>query len=349
MWNVIGQPKAVELLRYSLERGRLAHAYLFSGQPHVGKTTLAINLAQAVNCEQEAPPCGQCTSCLRIAAGKHADVQIIGRLSDNSSGDAGPRKEISIGQIRELQQAAALRPYEGKHRVFIIDGAEHLNEESANCLLKTLEEPPPDVLIILLAANDARLLPTIVSRCQRVELTPVPANSIEQELIENRQTEPGRAKLLSRLCRGGIGWAISASLDESLLQERSLRLNELQELAAASLDRRFDFAARLAAQFSRNRDSVEGVLRLWLDWWRDLLLVKEGCAELITNVDQEATLDQYSEDYSLADISQFIEAIRAALKQLEQNANPRLVLEVLMLSIPNRDKERIKRPGAQVH
>jgi DNA polymerase-3 subunit delta' len=348
MWNVIGQPKAVELLRYSLERGRLAHAYLFAGQPHVGKTTLAINLAQAVNCEQEPVPCGQCTSCLRIAAGKHADVQIIGRLSDNSSGDAGPRKEISIGQIRELQQAAALRPYEGKHRVFIIDGAEHLNEESANCLLKTLEEPPPDVLIILLAANDARLLPTIISRCQRVELTPVPVNTIEQELIENRQTEPDRAKILSRLCRGGIGWAISATVDERLLQERSLRLNELQELATASLVKRFDFAARLAAQFSKNRDSVEEVLRLWLDWWRDLLLVKEDCGDLITNADQEVTLVRHSEDYSLADIRQFIEAIRAALKQLEQNANPRLVLEVMMLSIPNRYEERIKRPGAQV-
>ncbi len=348
MWNVIGQPRAVELLRHSLDRGRIAHAYLFAGQPHVGKTTLAINLAQAMNCEQEARPCGQCGACLRIAAGKHADVQVIGRLSDNSSGEAGPRKEIGIGQIRELQQAAVLQPYEGKHRVFIIDGAEYLNEESANCLLKTLEEPPPSVLIILLAANDARLLPTIISRCQRVELHPVSVNTIEQELIEHRLIEPDKAKTLSRLCRGGIGWAISASLDDSLLQERSLRLNELQEIAAVSLDRRFDFANKLASQFNRNRDSAEEVLRLWLEWWRDLMLVREGCAELITNVDQEAALVRNSEYYSLSEIRHFIEAIRAALGQLEQNANPRLVLEVLMLSTPNREEERVKRPGAEV-
>jgi DNA polymerase-3 subunit delta' len=346
MCNVIGQPKAVELLRHSLESGRLAHAYLFVGQPHVGKTTLAINLAQALNCEQGIEPCGQCRSCLRIAAGKHADVQIIRRLPDTGSGEAGPKKEISIGQIRELQQAAGLQPYEGKHRVFIIDSAEHLNEESANCLLKTLEEPPPEVLIILLAANDARLLPTIVSRCQRVELLPVPANTIEQELVEHRQIEPDKARAFSRLCRGGIGWAISASLNERLPQERSLRLNELQELVTASLDKRFDFATKLAAQFNKNRDSVEGVLRLWLDWWRDLLLVKEGCAEFITNVDQWVTLVQHSESYNVAEIRHFIEAIRAALSQLEQNANPRLVLEVLMLSIPNREEERIKRPSA---
>jgi DNA polymerase-3 subunit delta' len=346
MWNVIGQPGALELLRHSLESDRLAHAYLFVGQPHVGKTTLATNLAQALNCEQGKQPCGQCAACLRIAAGKHADVQTIRRLPDASSGEAGPKKEIAIGQIRELQQAAALQPYEGKHRVFIIDGAEHLNEESANCLLKTLEEPPPQVLIILLTMNDVRLLPTIVSRCQRVELPPVPAQTIEQELIEHRQIEPDRAKVLSRLCRGGIGWAVSASLDDKLLQERSLRLAELQGLATAGLEQRFDFAAKLAAQFSRSRDSAEEILRIWLEWWRDLLLVKEGCTEFITNVDQEMTLHQQSQHYSLTEIRHFIEAVRAALGQLEQNANPRLVLEVLMLSIPNREEERTKRPSA---
>ncbi len=346
MWDVIGQPRAVELLRHSLESGRLAHAYLFVGPPHVGKTTLAINLAQALNCEHGEQPCGNCRSCLRIAAGKHADVQIIRRLPDTSSGEAGPRKEIAIGQIRELQQAAALQPYEGKHRVFIVDGAEHLNEESANCLLKTLEEPPPKVLIIMLTVNDVRLLPTISSRCQRVELLPVPAQIIQQELIEHRQIEPDKAGVLSRLCRGGIGWAISASLDDRLRQERSLRLAELQSLATASLEQRFDFAAKLAAQFNKSRDSVEETLRLWLEWWRDLLLVKEGCAEFITNVDQEVTLRQQSEYYSLTEIRHFIEAVRAASGQLEQNANPRLVLEVLMLSIPNGEEERIKRPSA---
>jgi DNA polymerase-3 subunit delta' len=145
---------------------------------------------------------------------------------------------------------------------------------------------------------------------------------------------------LSRLCRGGIGWAISALLDEKLLEERSLRLAELQGLATASLQQRFNFAARLANQFSKSRDSVEEILTLWLEWWRDLLLVKEGCVQFITNVDQEVTLHQQSEGYDLTETRDFIEAIRAASGQLEQNANPRLVLEVLMLSIPNREEEK---------
>lgn len=344
MWQVIGQTKAVELLRRSLDNGRLAHAYLFVGRPHVGKTTLAINLAQALNCEQGVQPCGQCRSCLRIAAGNHADVQVIRRSADANPGEAITKKEIGIAQIRELQRAASLQPYEGRQRVFIIDGAEYLNEESANCLLKTLEEPPPKVLFILLTVNEGRLLPTIVSRCQRVELSPLPAPVIEQALIEQWQTAPEKARVLSRLCHGGIGWAISASLDESLLQEHSQRLAELIALTAGTLDQRFAFAAKLATQFNKSRDSVEEMLGLWLEWWRDVLLVKEECAHFATNVDQEVTLHQYAQRYSLTEIRGFIEAIRAALQQLDQNANPRLVLEVLMLSIPSKSEKKDKVP-----
>jgi DNA polymerase-3 subunit delta' len=344
MWQVIGQSKAVELLRRSLESERLSHAYLFVGQPHVGKTTLAINLAQALNCEQEARPCGQCRSCLHIAAGNHPDVQLIGRLPGTEPGEAGIKKEISIAQIKEIQRSAGLQPYEGRHRVFIIDGAEYLNEDSANCLLKTLEEPPPKVLFILLTVNDGRLLPTIVSRCQRVELFPLPASVIEQALIEQWQVAPEKARVLSRLCRGSIGWAVSASRDESLVQERSQRLDELLGLNNASLDQRFAFAARLAAQFSKSRDSVEEALELWLGWWRDVLLTREECTQFIINIDRETVLRSHAECYSLAGIRGFMEAIREAVVQLGQNANPRLVLEVLMLSIPNKGEREDKVP-----
>src|SRR4030042_5183709 len=249
MWQVIGQDRAVDLLRRSLENGRLAHAYLFTGQPHCGKMTLGINLAQALNCENEERPCGECKSCLRITAGNHPDVQIIGRLSGADAGGGSSKKEISISQIRELQHFAALQPYEGKYRVYIVDGAEYQNEESANCLLKTLEEPPPNVLFILLAGNENRLLPTIVSRCQRVELFPLPASVIEKALVAHWQVAPEKARLLSRLCRGGIGWAVSALRDESLLEAHYQNLNSLLELTDARLQQRFSFAASLASQY----------------------------------------------------------------------------------------------------
>jgi len=343
MWQVIGQPGAVGLLKHSLDSGRLAHAYLFVGPAHAGKMFLAVNLAQALNCESDERPCGGCGPCRRIAAGTHADVQIIGRLPQAGSGEAGAKKEISIAQIRELQQAASLQPYEGRHRVFIIDGAEHLNEESANCLLKTLEEPPAGVVIVLITTSETRLLPTIISRCQRVQLVPVAPRAIEAEMIENRGVAPDRARLLSMVCRGGIGWAISAALDPGVYEARSSRLSGLTGLAGAALDVRFDFATKLAAQYGKDRDAVEETLALWLEWWHDLMLVRAGCPDLITNVDREIELERVAEEYSLAEIRRFMDAIRAAADHLGQNANPRLALEVLVLSMPESEEERRRR------
>jgi len=336
MWQVVGQPKAVELLRRSVEAGRLSHAYLFVGRRHVGKMTLALELARAVNCEAEERPCGQCSSCARILAGNHADIQVVAKLAAENSNNGSLKKEIGIGQIRELGRAASLRPYEGRYRVFIIDGAEYLNQESANCLLKTLEEPPPNVILALLASSDSALLPTITSRCQRVGLLPVPAPLIEQELVSRRGVEAEQARVLSRVCRGAIGWAISAATSGSLLEERRHSLDELIGLINSDLDGRFAYAAQLAAQFGRSRDSIFVALERWLGWWRDVLLVREGAAEFVADVDYLDMLQRQATSFTLAEIRGAMEAIKRAAEELERNANPRLVLEVLMLDLPSR-------------
>jgi len=139
MWRVIGQERMVSLLRRSLDKGIVAHAYLFTGPPHIGKMTLALDLARALNCEATKPPCGECVSCQKIDQGKHADVQIIGLNSINDTSGDKRQAEISIDQIRQLQHSANLPPFEGRCKVFIIDRAEFLSIEAANCLLKTLD------------------------------------------------------------------------------------------------------------------------------------------------------------------------------------------------------------------
>ena len=336
MWQVVGQSRAVSLLERSLEGGALAHAYLFVGPHQVGKMTLALNLAQALNCEADKCPCGECAPCQKIGSAKHVDVQVIGLNQNGDSANDKPRTEISIDQIREMQHAASLPPFEGKYKVFIIDGAERLSIEAANCLLKTLEEPVGKVVFILLAVDDRLLPATVISRCQRMGLAPLPSGEVEEALVGRWSIEPQMAKLLSRLSHGCLGWALSVAFDSSLLQQRTEKIEQLVDVIKADYEERFAYATQLAAQFSQSRDTVQGVLDLWLDWWRDLMLVKVGCGDTVTNVDMSATLDEMSRHYRLEQIRDFIESLQAAKEQLGQNANPRLVLEVLMLSIPER-------------
>jgi DNA polymerase-3 subunit delta' len=334
MWQLIGQGRAVSLLQQSLKAGSLAHAYLLVGPAHVGKMTLAIRLAQALNCEADEKPCLACTACKKISSGTHSDIIVIG-LGQN--GDEVEAKLIGIDQIKEVQHAASLPPFEGRHKVFIIDGAELLSTDAANCLLKTLEEPEPKVTFILLTTNDRRLLPTVVSRCQRLELAPLPVGEEARLLVASAKIEPERARLLAGLSHGCPGWALAAAGDETTLQRRQEEVNRLVEVIKDGYEGRFEYAARLATGFSHDRGAVYEVLERWLDYWRDLLLVKLGDDDLITNIDRRSELTGMAASYRSDQIKEYIESIRRTAEQLHQNVNARLALEVLMLDIPPKE------------
>ncbi|MFC1999680.1 ATP-binding protein [Chloroflexota bacterium] len=328
MWQVIGQPKATGLLGRSIKTNQLSHAYLFVGPPHVGKFTLALNLAQAVNCQAgEDVPCGECAPCVRIAAGKHTDIQVIGPASDG-------KRDIGRDQIEEMQAAASLPPFEGRCKVFILDRAETLSHVAANRLLKTLEEPLPRVLIVLVSAREKDVLPTIVSRCQRVELCPLPIPLVKQTLTKERGIDEESADLLARLSGGCLGWALLAIEDQELVETRNQRLSELIDVIRTKPAQRLAYAGELASRFSKKRSDVEESLGLWVQWWHDLLLIKGGHGALITNVDQQAMLSQQASDLSMKQIIDSVHHLQQAGRQLEQNANPRLALEVLMLNLP---------------
>jgi len=277
--------------------GRLAHSYLLIGPPHVGKMALALQLAQAVNCTAPDRPCQVCSQCVRVAAGRHADVQVIA-LGE----EGGTVKVIGIDQVRELQRAAALKPFEGSCRVFIVDGAERLSQEAANALLKTLEEPPPQVLLLLLTTDEEELLPTIRSRCQRLELHPLRTEEVARALVE-RGVPADRARELAVRSQGCPGIALRALQDPSWLEAQEGELEGLMEIVGSTLHQRFALAAGLANRFSTDREGVRAHLHLWLEWWRDLLLVREGAAPHLVHPQLRESLEPLAQELDTATIA----------------------------------------------
>jgi len=337
VWTVVGHNDAVETLRRSLRAGRVAHAYLFTGPAHVGKARLALDLAKALNCTGAEPPCSDCRACRRTEAQQHPDVEWVslGGLCDEPEHDHARdgSKEIKICQIRRIQRILALRPFEGRARVVILDSAEALNVFACDALLKTLEEPPDGVVLMLLAGDAAALPETIVSRARRVALAPLGITEIREQL-RLRDVEPERADLLARLSEGRIGWALAHADDAELLVKRAERLDRLESLIDMSRAERMAAAAGLASGFASARDGVYAYLDLWQSWWRDFLLLIEGCDELIVNRDRLPQLGRYVAAVSAPSALRAIGALRDCRRHLQENANARLALEVLVLRLP---------------
>lgn len=340
MWEVMERGGVVSLLENSLKNNRLPNAYLVCGPEHVGKMTLALDIARALNCNQPNAPCGQCPTCHKISTGKHPDIMVFDLLSARMKEKDRDRenrvKEIGVEVVDDIIHFSSLPPYEGRYRVMIVDDAEQLSPEAANRLLKTLEEPEERVIYILLTVSEKLVLPTIASRCQKLELRPLPVGDVEKYLI-NRGVPLERAHLLAHLSRGCLGWALNAAADEFVLEERKERLDTILSIITAGIGTRFEYAARLAGRFGDDHRAVMEELDFWTTWWRDILLVKSDARDHVTNIDYLPTLSELAAGYSLTQIRSFIGKLQDAVSQLKLNASPRLVLEVLMLHIPGRN------------
>jgi DNA polymerase-3 subunit delta' len=337
-WTVVGQDDVVRMLSAAARGERLAHAYLFAGPAHVGKTLTALQFAQALNCTGDEPPCGRCRQCERIASGNHADVEIVGvggmcdDATDNHATDNS--RDIRVCQVRRTERVISRAPFEGRYRVIIIDPADKMRDVSQNAILKTLEEPPANVVIILVTDREEMLLPTIRSRARRIEFTGVARGVIEQTLRTRWDAEPPHAAELAGLSGGRIGWAILALRNEETLTRHRAQIDRAQELAGAPLAERFAFASEIGGKYTKDREGVQATLAAWQDWWRDLLVVAAGREQEATHRDRLDSLRPLAAQCGVAPAARALRAISDARQQLDENGSPVLVLETMMLALP---------------
>jgi DNA polymerase-3 subunit delta' len=324
-WDLLGQDWAVALLREHVAKDKLRHAYLFTGPQGVGRRTLALRLAQAINCPQPvAPgePCRTCRTCSQIERMQHPDLSIVQAEIEGGT--------LKVDQVRELQRSLALTPYEARYRVAILLRFEEAHPSAANALLKTLEEPPPQVVLVVTAESAEALLPTIVSRCEVLRLRPSPVEAVSQGLQARWGLTPEQAGLLAHISGGRMGFALRLSEAPERLEQRQAWLDEHRRLLTASRVERFACAEGIA----KDKDALRQALNTWLSLWRDVLLQKGGASAPPINPDCEDDILALAERVAMPEVLRMVSAIERTQDLLDRNVNTRLATEVLLLDLP---------------
>ncbi|MDY7224986.1 DNA polymerase III subunit delta' [Hyalangium rubrum] len=334
--SVIGQPRAIDSLQAALRGGVVHHAYLFAGPEGVGKELAAVGLAQALTCpEQPNVGCGTCASCVRIAKGLHPDVtwlmpdeeRVSRGLAGRSDFTGTPSRDIRVEQIRGLQERLALHGLESRRKVALIVSAQRMNESAQNAFLKTLEEPPSDTTMILIASAMDRLLPTIRSRCSKVHFGPLPVDLVAQRVQQERKLDPPTAALAAVMAGGSLGRALRLDL-EGLARRKEVitRYEALKPDDALAV-------LRFAEEYGSSREEAEQALALLSLWLRDVARAKVG-AEGLANMDLAALAHEASVRTHEAELHRrhsLIERAQGAIGQ--RNGSPRLQLERMLLEM----------------
>lgn len=338
MWITKGQDRAIRIIKSAIETDRVSHAYLVSGPEHVGKTTFAFDMARAVNCQsddEESVPCGDCRQCKRILSFVHTDVFFYGVQPTKSNSDVLSQM-VTIDSLRDdFISQVHKKPFEGKARVFIISAVEKMRSEQANVILKTLEEPPDDTVIILLSEQIDGIIETIVSRCQSITLDSV-SNDLAEKYIEEYWPgfETYSSTELARLSKGRIGWINNAVSDETVMVSRGELLNIYEAMVGNSIDERLDVSSKLSDRFRKSHNSGKEELDVWMTLWRDMLLIKSGRVNEVANISRREILERISAKLSVVEITDSIKLISIFATHLNQNISPRLALDNLMLKLP---------------
>jgi DNA polymerase-3 subunit delta' len=358
MWDrIVGQERIKNLLRSAIDRGRVAHAYLFYGEEGVGMDAMAIEFARVLNCERGGvDACGTCSSCRRFSNLQHPNLRLIFALPRGKSerNDESPinaltdpevkliqdqlqkkaqnpyhrvevpkGNEIRINSVRELRREASLSAFAAGWKVFIILEAERMNDEASNALLKTLEEPTPKTLLILTSSKRERLLPTILSRCQPVKFDSLPSEDIRDALVARHSVSVEKAQLAATLANGSFSRAI-ALLEADVGESRDAVVEFVRNALGNRASKLFEQIEELVATF--DRPAMERWLSLMLVWFRDAEAIRLAASNGIVNVDQLEPLQGFVKNFPTADHRRIISSVEGAIALVGRNVYLPLVL-----------------------
>jgi DNA polymerase-3 subunit delta' len=336
-WDILGHEWAVNLLRRHLSLNQVRHAYLFTGPDSVGKRSLAIRFAQALNCEAPPEPgefCGECRACKLILEQTYPDLHVV--EAEQVGG------VLKVDQVRQLQRQLALAPFEGKWRVALLlrfhEATASYGANAANALLKTLEEPAPKVVLLLTARSTLAVLPTIVSRCEVISLRTLPTGKIEEVLKERCDNEE-QAALIAGLSDGRPGWALRMAADPSLLAQRMSLADDLMTLLVSGRRDRFKYCERFDPKLAKKalnqvRQNALETLEVWASLWRDVMLQAFQVSSSPRNFHRFQDVKNLAAIMRHERVIEMLEATLHTRDALTRNVNVQLAMETLMLELP---------------
>lgn len=334
-WNVIGHEWAARLLQQHIAHGEARHAYLFTGPAGIGRRTLALRFAQALNCTNPpAPglPCGTCRVCQQTERMQHTDLAVV--QAERVGGD------LKIDAVRELQRSLSLAPYESRYKIALLLRFHEANANAQNALLKTLEEAPEHVILLLTADSAEDLLPTITSRCEVLRLRPQPLAVVAGALEAQWGAPPEEARMLAHFSAGCLGTAVRLHQQPELLERRRTWLDDLWQLLGQPYRARFAYAEKISSGKGKSRgdrevlrENLHDAYRTWLSFWRDVMLRSAGAQAALVNIDVEDRVQAVAVQTGLESARQQAAALEKSLARLN-NANLQLLTETLLIDWP---------------